>query len=55
MKTALISIATAILLGLGSYAANRPLDLADYAVILSVTSIVVWTIEQYRHRGLDGL
>lgn len=49
MKPALISISLALVLGAAGYLGGRPLDVADYAVVLVLTSLVVWTYEQYRH------
>jgi hypothetical protein len=47
MKTALISILTATLLGFASLVSGRPFDAADFATILFTTGLVAWTIEQY--------
>ena len=50
MKTALISVLTATLLGFASFVSGRPFDAADFPAILFATGLVAWTIEQYRHR-----
>lgn len=47
MKTALISVLTATLLGFASLASGRPFDAADFVSILFATGLVAWTIEQY--------
>lgn len=47
MKTALLSVLTATLLGLASVASGRPFDAADFTAILFATGLVAWTIEQY--------
>ena len=47
MKTALASIATSVVLGIGFYLAGQPLDVADYVIILLGTTLLVWTYEQY--------
>ncbi|HEX2860018.1 MAG TPA: hypothetical protein VHN79_00175 [Lacunisphaera sp.] len=47
MKTALISVLTATLLGFASVASGRPFDAADFTAILFATGLVAWTIEQY--------
>ena len=47
MKTALISVLTATLLGFASLASGRPFDAADFTAILFTTGLVAWTIEQY--------
>ena len=47
MKTALISITTATLLGLASRVSGRPFDAADFTAIMFTTGLVAWTIEQY--------
>jgi hypothetical protein len=47
MKTALLSVLTATLLGFASIASGRPLDAADFTAILFATGLVAWTIEQY--------
>lgn len=47
MKTALASVATSVVLGLGFYLAGQPLDVADYVIILLGTTLLVWTYEQY--------
>jgi len=54
MKTALISVLTATLLGFASLAGGRPFDAADFTAILFTTGLVAWTIDQYSRvpRGL---
>lgn len=47
MKTALISLLTAILLGFASYASGRAFDAADFTAILFATGLAAWTIDQY--------
>jgi len=47
MKTTLISVLTATLLGIASFASGRPFDAADFTAILFTTGLVAWTIEQY--------
>lgn len=47
MKTALISVLTATLLGFVSLASGRSFDAADFTVIIFTTGLVAWTIEQY--------
>ena len=47
MKTTLISLLTATLLGIASIASGRHFDAADFTAILFTTGLVAWTIEQY--------
>lgn len=47
MKTALISVLTATLLGFASLASGRPFDAADFTAILFSTGLVAWTVNQY--------
>jgi hypothetical protein len=47
MKTALISVLTATLLGFASVASGRPFDAADFTAIIFTTGLVAWTVEQY--------
>jgi hypothetical protein len=47
MKTALLSVLTATLLGFASLASGRPFDAADFTAILFSTGLVAWTIGQY--------
>jgi hypothetical protein len=47
MKTTLLSVLTATLLGFASFASGRPFDAADFTAILFTTGLVAWTIEQY--------
>lgn len=49
MKTALISVLTATLLGIASLASGRPFDAADFTAILFTTGLVAWTVMQYSH------
>lgn len=57
MKTALISVLTATLLGFASLASGRPFDAADFTAILFTTGLVAWTISQYSRetRPLTGV
>ena len=48
MKTALISVLTATLLGFASLASGRHFDAADFTAIMFTTGLVAWTMEQYR-------
>ena len=47
MKTALISVLTATLLGFASLASGRPFDAADFIALVFATGLVAWTVEQY--------
>jgi hypothetical protein len=47
MKTALISVLTATLLGIASLASGRYFDAADFTAIVFATGLVAWTIDQY--------
>jgi len=47
MKTALISLLTATLLGFASFAGGRPFDAADFIAILFATGLSAWTVSQY--------
>lgn len=47
MKTALLSVLTATLLGFASLASGRHFDAADFTAIMFTTGLVAWTIEQY--------
>jgi hypothetical protein len=47
MKTTLISLFTAALLGIASRASGRAFDAADFTAILFTTGLVGWTIQQY--------
>lgn len=47
MKTALISLLTATLLGFASYASGRPFDAADFTAIVFATGLAAWTVSQY--------
>jgi hypothetical protein len=47
MKTALISVLTATLLGFASLASGRPFDAADFIAIVFTAGLVAWTIDQY--------
>lgn len=48
MKTALVSIGVTLFASLAFYLAGRPFDPADYVVSLLLTTLLVWTFEQYR-------
>jgi hypothetical protein len=47
MKTALISVLTATLLGFASLASGRPFDAADFTAIIFTIGLVAWTVTQY--------
>ncbi len=47
MKTALISVLTATLLGFASLASGRHFDAAGFTAIMFTTGLVAWTIGQY--------
>lgn len=47
MKTALISVITATLLGFASLASGRHFDAADFTAIVFTTGLVAWTLDQY--------
>jgi hypothetical protein len=47
MKTALISVLTATLLGFASLASGRPFDAADFIAIGFTAGLVAWTVDQY--------
>ena len=47
MKTALISVLTATLLGFASLASGRHFDAADFTAIVFTTGLVAWTLDQY--------
>jgi hypothetical protein len=47
MKTALISVLTATILGFASLASGRAFDAADFIAIMFTTGLVAWTIGQY--------
>jgi hypothetical protein len=47
MKTALISVLTATLLGIVSFASGRHFDAADFTAIVFTTGLVAWTAGQY--------
>jgi hypothetical protein len=47
MKTALISVLTANLLGFASLASGRHFDAADFTAIMFATGLVAWTVGQY--------
>jgi hypothetical protein len=47
MKTTLISLLTATLLGFASLASGRPFDAADFTAIMFAIGLVAWTIDQY--------
>ncbi|HEY4300274.1 MAG TPA: hypothetical protein VGM73_05340 [Candidatus Didemnitutus sp.] len=47
MKTALISIFTATLLGVLAFASGRSFSAADFLTILFSVGLVAWTVDQY--------
>lgn len=47
MKTALISVLTATLLGFASLASGRNFDATDFTAIVFTTGLVAWTVGQY--------
>lgn len=47
MKTALLSVLTATLLGFTLLASGRHFDAANFTAILFTTGLVAWTIDQY--------
>ena len=47
MKTALLSVLTATLLGFASLASGRHFDAADFTAIMFTTGLVAWTLDQY--------
>jgi hypothetical protein len=47
MKTALLSLLTATLLGFAAIASGRHSDAADFFAIVFATGLVAWTISQY--------
>jgi hypothetical protein len=47
MKTALISLLAATLVGFASLASGRPFDAADFIAISFAVGLAAWTIEQY--------
>lgn len=49
MKAALLAVGIAVFAGLAFSLAGRPLDAADYVVILLIGTLLAWTYEQYRH------
>lgn len=57
MKTALLSVLTATLLGFALFAGGRHFDAANFTAILFTTGLVAWTIDQYsrapRQRSAD--
>jgi hypothetical protein len=48
MKAALIAVGAAVFAGLAFSLAGKPLDPADYVVILLLGTLLTWTYEQYR-------
>ena len=50
MKTAFISVLTAILLGFACRARGHHFDSADFTAILFTTGLVAWTLAQYSRR-----
>ncbi len=47
MKTSLISVLAATLLGFASLVSGRPFDAADFMAILFTVGLVAWTVSQY--------
>ena len=47
MKTTLISLLSAALLGVASFASNRSFDAAGLTAVLFATGLAVWTVLQY--------
>jgi hypothetical protein len=47
MKTALISVLTATLLGFAFLASGRAFDAAEFTAILFSTGLAAWTMAQY--------
>ena len=47
MKTALLSLLTATLLGVAASASGCTFDAADFTAIVFTTGLVAWTIDQY--------
>lgn len=47
MKTTLISLLSAALLGFASYASNHSFDAAGLTAVLFATGLATWTILQY--------
>ena len=47
MKTALLSILIATLLGFAAIASGRQFDAADFFAISFATGLVAWTVNQY--------
>lgn len=48
MKTALIALVFASLLGIASLASGRAFDAADFLALAFVTGLLAWTMAQYR-------
>jgi hypothetical protein len=53
MKTALISLAIATLLGLVSQITGRSFGAAELTSVLFVTGLLVWTFKQYSRQEID--
>ena len=51
MKTTIISLFTAGLLGLAATLTARPFDAADCLAIAFATGLVAWTVNQYGRKG----
>ena len=47
MKTALISLLAATLLGIATFASGRPFDAADFVSIAFAAGLAGWTFAQY--------
>ncbi len=54
MKPALLALGAAALAGAIFRVGGRPLDPADYVVILLGVTLVAWTFEQYFHHTPSG-
>ena len=52
MKTALLSLFTATLMGLASYASGHAFGAAEFTAVLFATGLVAWTIKQYSRQPL---
>lgn len=49
MKTLIVSVLTATLLGFASLASGRPFDAADFTAIIFALGLFAWTVNQYSH------
>jgi hypothetical protein len=55
MKTALLSVLTATVLGFVSRFGGRAFDAVDFTAILFVTGLVAWTVDQYSRPSFQPL